>query len=379
MNTAVITVWVVEDEAATRSAIARTLEDYSVALPDNGSTLRFTVTGMDSGEEFLEKAASATPDILLLDAKLPGIDGMEVLRIIEQRTMPVVPIMITAYATLQGAVQATKLGAFDFLAKPFTPAELRNTVVKAAHDILLTRRARLLEQQQREVRFEFLSILAHELKSPIGAIEGYVDLMKNRIAGASLDSYDDMLNRMSSRIFGMRKLIADLLDLTWLESGKKSRTFEIVDISEAVNHVIENNVVQAEAMGITSTVSSQGNCSIHAVREEINVLVNNLITNAIKYNVRNGRITVDISNSNGILSIRVADTGIGIRPEDRHRLFKEFSRIKTSATRHIEGSGLGLSIIRKIITLYNGTVDVESCEHGGSVFTVKLPVTLNME
>ena len=379
MNTTVITVWVVEDEAAMRSAVARTLEDYSVALPDNGSTLRFTVTGMESGEEFLEKAASAMPDILLLDGKLPGIDGMEVLRIIEQRTMPVVTIMITAYATLQGAVQATKLGTFDFLAKPFTPAELRNAVVKAARDVLLTRRARLLEQQQREVRFEFLSILAHELKSPIGAIEGYVDLMKNRIAGASLDSYDDMLNRMSSRIFGMRKLIADLLDLTWLESGKKSRTFETVDIREAVNHIIENNVVQAEAMGITSTVSTQGDCSIRAVRGEINVLINNLITNAIKYNVRNGRITVDISNAGGVISIRVADTGIGIRPEDRHRLFKEFSRIKTSATRHIEGSGLGLSIIRKIITLYNGTVDVESYEHGGSVFTVKLPVTLNKE
>jgi signal transduction histidine kinase len=374
MSDTVLTVWVVEDEAAMRSAVARALDEHHVIVSEEDSPVRFSVTSMESGEEFLEKSATAVPDILLLDGKLPGIDGMEVLRIIEQRKMPVVTIMITAYATLQGAVAATKLGTFDFLAKPFTPAELRLTVGKAARDIILTRKARLLEQQQRGVRFEFLSILAHELKSPIGAVEGYVELMKNRVAGSSLDAYDEMLGRMSARIYGMRKLIADLLDLTWLESGKKAREFENVDICEAVNHIIDNNAAQASAMGVTCTVSCDGNCVVKAVRGEIDVLINNLITNAIKYNVRNGKVTVDIASSNGLLSIRVADTGIGIKPEDKHRLFKEFSRIKTSATRHIEGSGLGLSIIHKITALYKGTVDVESCEHNGSVFIVKLPV-----
>jgi signal transduction histidine kinase len=283
--------------------------------------------------------------------------------------------MITAYATLQGAVAATKLGTFDFLAKPFTPAELRLAVGKAARDVVLTRKAHLLEQQQRGVRFEFLSILAHELKSPIGAVEGYIELMKNRVAGSSLEDYDDMLVRMSTRIYGMRKLIADLLDLTWLESGKKTRELETVDIGEAVNHIIENNAAQASAMGVTCTVSCEGNCTAKVVRSEIDILINNLITNAIKYNVHNGKVTATVAGSSEGISIRVADTGIGIKPEDKHRLFKEFSRIKNSATRHIEGSGLGLSIIHKIVALYKGTVDVESCEHNGSVFTVKLPVT----
>jgi signal transduction histidine kinase len=331
---------------------------------------------MNSGEAFLERIATAHPHILLLDGKLPGIDGIGVLEKLHERGIALVTIMITAYATLDKAVEATKLGAYDFLAKPFTPEELRYAVHKAARNVILTEKARLLEEEQRKVRFNFLSVLAHELKSPLGAVEGYVNLIKTRQAGENLADYDHMIDRIGVRIGGMRKMIVDLLDLTRIEAGTGNRQLQRINLRKAVESVIELQQEAAIKRSITINYDIDETIEVSVDSGEIEMLLNNLISNAVKYNRDNGSVTVKGIFTDNTLILTCSDTGIGMTREESEHLFKEFSRIKNEKTRKIPGSGLGLSIVHKIVQLYNGEITVSSVPDEGTTFTVTLEDTI---
>ncbi len=368
MNNTILSVWIVDDEPAMCQGVLRAVEDLSCSFDDLAESVAFHGAAMESGEAFLDRLRhEEAPDLLLLDGKLPGADGIEVLRQIGARGQPIVTIMITAYATLENAVKATKLGAFDFLAKPFTPAELRHTVSRAAREILLVRRARRLEQERRRVRFEFLSVLAHELKSPLAALDGFIEMLRIAPSPHALD-------RMEARIGGMRKLIHDLLDLTALESGQRQRELKEENLREITDALLEEHAVAAADKKLSVAITGDDPCPLRCDRGEMDMLLGNLLTNAIKYNVESGRVSVKLVAQPGRVEIEVSDTGIGISEKDREKLFGEFSRIKNSRTRSIEGSGLGLSIVKKIADMYEAEVKVQSKEGEGSTFTVRIPV-----
>jgi two-component system, sensor histidine kinase and response regulator len=363
---------ITDDEPGMRTAVERSLRGFRVSLPDISEEVSFEVSQAGTGEEALEKVSASPPDILLLDYKLPGISGLEVLEKIVPRQDETLVIMITAYATLETAVTATKRGAWDFLAKPFTPEELKHTVRKAASRLILTRQARRLADEKRKVRFQFISVLAHELKSPLAAIEGYLQLIKSRATGQELADYDHVIDRSMIRLDGMRKLIVDLLDMTRIESGEKQRDLAEVDIVSAARRSIEMNLPEARKRGISLNLHTTSPLPMTADAGELEIILNNLITNAIKYNRDNGLVDVRIVPEDGMVAISVSDTGIGMTEEEAGMLFNDFVRIKNERTKNILGSGLGLSIVKKLAQLYNGEVSVRSRPGEGSTFTVTL-------
>ena len=219
-------VLVTDDEFGMRLGVARTLRDFTVRVADVNVDVGFAVEQAESGEEAMEKIARQPPDILLLDHKMPGISGLEVLDRLAGMQTDILTIMITAYASIETAVTATKRGAYDFLAKPFTPDELKSTIHKTAAHLILARQARKLTEEKRQVRFEFIRVLGHELKAPLNAVAGYLELIKGRQLGDQLPAYAEMIDRSLVRIDGMRKLIRDLLDLTQIESGRKNRRLD---------------------------------------------------------------------------------------------------------------------------------------------------------
>ncbi len=366
-----LNVLVVDDEPGMRSGAVRTLRDFRVDVPDVQGEVDFALDVAESGEEAVEKIAEHRPDILLLDYKLPGMSGLDVLGHLGKQA-ETLPIMITAYATLETAVDATKRGAYDFLAKPFTPAELRNVVRKATGRIVLTRQARQLAEEKRQVRFQFISVLAHELKAPLGAVEGYLRIMDSRAAGEDLAAYASMVKRSMIRLGGMRKLIFDLLDMTRIESGQKKRDLTEVDVRELAGEAIEMVSTEADDRGITLALDADSPVTLLADRGEIEIILNNLVSNAVKYNCDGGRADVKIAADGESVTIAVADTGIGMTDEEADRLFGDFVRIKNAKTRNILGSGLGLSTVRKLARLYGGDVTVRSVPDEGSTFTVTL-------
>jgi signal transduction histidine kinase len=363
---------VVEDEYGMRLAIARALRDYTIHIPEIEEKIGFTIEQVEVAEEALTIINDKPPDIILLDYKLPGMSGLDLLTRISAKQLDLLVIMITAYASIETAVTATKQGAFDFLAKPFTPMELKETIYKAVKHLVLMRQAHKLTEEKRKVRFQFISVLAHEMKAPLAALDGYLNILRERAAGDSQEVYDHMLDRCLTRIQGMRKMIIDLLDLTRIESGERKRDVSEVDVREIVHTSIDTATPEAQERSISISFPENGPVLMQADRSELEIVFNNLITNAVKYNRDGGRVDVELHADGGQVSIVVADTGIGMSTEEAARLFSDFVRIKNEKTRNILGSGLGLSTVKKIALLYGGEVSVASEPDKGSRFTVTL-------
>jgi signal transduction histidine kinase len=291
-----------------------------------------------------------------------------VLEQVNEQGREVLALFITAYATFETAVKATKLGAYDFLPKPFSPDELRYGLRKASTQLILSRQARQLVEERRQIRFNFISVLAHELKSPLNAVEGYLNILHDDVP------IDDrrMIERSLLRLDGMKKLIFDLLDLTRIESGQKQRLFTDVNVRDLVASAIELFESEAAKHGITIALDCPTDLSLHADASEIEIVVNNLISNAVKYNREGGQVDVALRRDGEVVTLTVADTGIGLTEAEAAKLFNEFTRIKNEHTVNILGSGLGLSTMRKLANLYGGDAGVASAPGEGSTFTVTL-------
>ncbi len=374
---ATLKVLVVDDEPGIRSGINRILRNFTVGYPFMDEDFDFEMIDAETGEKAIEIIDSQHVDIILLDNKLPGIDGIEVLEYINNKKIDARVMMITSYASLELAVKATNNGAYNFVPKPFTPDELKAAMEGITKNLFLKRMTRQMNVEGKQVRYQFLSVLSHELKSPINAIEGYLRIMQDRQVGNDLEDYDTMIDRSIERIKGMRNLIMDLLDLTKLESGKKVGEKKSVDISEIARMARDTMEPMAIQKNVKTYIESPDQPEILADTDEMEIILNNLVSNAVKYNRDGGEVHISTRAKNGSVVIKVEDTGIGMSEEDIGKLFNEFVRIKNEKTKNITGSGLGLSIVKKLVEEnYGGTIEVESEPDKGSVFTVSIPVSV---
>ncbi len=174
----------------------------------------------------------------------------------------------------------------------------------------------------------------------------------------------------------MRNLILYMLDLTRLESGKKKRHIHEVDMKEMTLLAIDTVKPMAIQQNIRVLSELDADMTFKADPDEIEIILNNLLSNAVKYNREGGEVRIVVGKEENCLKITVADTGIGISEEDLPKLFEEFSRIKTNETRNITGTGLGLSITKKMVELYDGSIDVISKPNFGTTFKIRLPIKL---
>ena len=361
---------VVDDEPGIRAGIKRVLRKFTVDYPFMDDAFGFEVFEAPSGEDAIDFLESKTPDIVLLDNKLPGIQGIDVLAFINEKQIDTYVVMITSYASLDLAVKATKHGAYDFVPKPFTPQELRSSMENVSKQLFLKRMTAKMNKEGRQIRFQFLSLLSHELKAPLTAVEGYLRMMQEKSSGESIDNYIKMINRSLDRIQGMRNMIMDLLDLTRLESGKKERSVERCDLVTITRNAMATMQPYAIQRDVDMSLEAPKKLFISADPEEIEIVLNNLISNGIKYNIPKGKLDIQLLKNEQSIQIIVKDTGIGISDEDQKKLFKEFVRIKNENTKNISGSGLGLSIVKRIIDNYDAEITVQSRIGEGSQFCV---------
>lgn len=365
-------VLIIDDEPGIREGTKRILQNFKVDYPFMDEQIDFQVLEAGTGAEGIEMVDKEQPEILLLDNKLPDIQGVEVLEYIKNKHYDIVVVMITSYASLELAVKATRDGAFDFIPKPFTPQEIRASIENITKQIFLKRMTQSLNSTGKQIRFQFLSVLSHELKAPLNAVDGYLRMIKERQMGNSMDAYEEMVDRSLERIKGMRNLIMDLLDLTKIESGKPTQKLQEVDVRKVVQMAVDTIRPYAIQKDVDIYMNCKESIMMKADAGEIEIIMNNLISNAVKYNRTGGRVDIFVEKAKELIRISVADSGIGMSSEEKDRIFDDFFRIKNQKTRNITGSGLGLSIVKKIVDMYQGSVDVQSTPEKGSTFVITL-------
>lgn len=477
---------VVDDEPGMREGCRWVLsaEGYQVDLAQNGA-------------EGLAKLCDKSYDVALLDLKMPGIDGLQLLQLAREKAPDTVCVVITGYATLDTAVEATKLGAYEFISKPFTPEELvcavrralerrrlaaeakrlraemerslmhlstetsrLRTIINCMIDgVLVTNRdghlaltnpaaLRMLRLSESQVigrpvatlgiadevaslmapsldspelemavrefevggmvvmanvaavrdekgerlgavavlrditglkqidrlKNQFVRMVAHELRAPLGAISQYLDVLISGTVAGDTDRQTKMLQRCQERTGALLTLIDDLLDLSSIEAGRVARNMEPVQVDTLLADTVEIFRAQAEAKDVTVTLDLPLEPPvIVADRRDLSRVFTNLLSNAIKYNRPGGKVWIALFREEGRLRIDFKDTGYGIPEEAMGHLFEEFFRVKLAETERVTGTGLGLAIVKRLVEAHHGFVTVKSKLGEGSVFSVYLP------
>ena len=222
-----------------------------------------------------------------------------------------------------------------------------------------------------KMKSEFLNMVSHELRTPLTPIQAYSELMMIRsVDSEKVKNYAAIINKETQRLGA---LIGDLLDLSRIESGKGlSLTLEEVDFTELLNTVYDTYKNASNKHKIILTIPEKSEKIMVDKNKLIQVMMN-LLSNAIKYSPEGGNVYINMEDNNGRISTTVRDEGLGISKEDLPNIFDKFYRVENDAVRKIGGTGIGLPIVKYIVELHNGEIDVKSEEGKGSEFTFHIP------
>jgi len=358
-------IYVIDDDAVMRMSCQQILSKES-----------YTVEIFEDGEKGLTRVSECKPKLIVVDLKMPKIGGLEVINRVHEMDQNIVIIVITGYATVDTAVEAMKAGAYDFLPKPFTPDELRLIVYRALERQELIEESARLRKENEKMQRQFITFVSHQLQSPLAAVQQYLDVLEHIGDVPNRDKLEkEWLQRSHIKIKELLTLIKDWLKISKIESGSFAERARKIAIMPLIKGIYETFEKSAKDKGLSIELQIQEPVSDVLSDEEcLSVLLSNLVENAIKYNKQNGRVTISVMQEDDLITISVADTGIGISEEDLNIIFEEFRRIKNESTRDIAGTGLGLTICKKIIHEMGGEIQVQSKLGEGSTFTVRIPV-----
>ena len=366
-------VLVVDGDVENRRLVKRSLRNFNIPSRQEEDlftlNLEMASTWNQGQRLFLKNPA----DILILGDNLPDESCLSILNSVTELPKHPDIIQIVTAPDIDRTISMIRGGASSLIFQPIDSRELQQEVHKAARHALLQRRAREHAEEKKQLRFQFISLIAHEMKSPLAAVEGYLNMMTERIAGSDIENYQQMVQRSLGRIDGMKKMINDLLDLTRIESGQRIRQLSDTNLTLVAHEAVENHIPMAQQQQIKISLLAPESLYFNADRGEMEIIFSNLISNAIKYNVPSGQVDLSIQRLENHLVISCRDTGIGMDEFEQKRLFGEFVRIKNAKTKNILGSGLGLSILRKIVDLYRGSITLQSAPGAGSLFQIRLP------
>lgn len=225
---------------------------------------------------------------------------------------------------------------------------------------------------RKEAAFDIFTVLGHDLKSPLNAVEQYLEILRTRTLGESIDPYLPIVEKSVARLQQMRELVVDVVDWAKIEAPDRERLLTELDIGKAAGAVVDECRKEAQARRIVIESEIEEELTMQGVAWEIDLILRHLLTNAVKYNCDGGTVVVRLNRAGSRLALSVTDTGIGLTEDEQARIFKEFVRIKKRETQDIPGTGLGLAIVKKLAGLYGGTVSVKSEPGRKTTFSLML-------
>ena len=240
--------------------------------------------------------------------------------------------------------------------------------------VSLGQRLGRLRQEKEMMRENFITLVSHQLRSPLTSVKLYFSVIREGFAGDVTDKQKEIIRKAGDYIDSLLKLINDWLDMSRVEAGRIRDKSEPVSLAAVLTEAAEVLKSQAQAKKVALQLNLAGN--LPQFIGDPNCLKEaflNLISNAIIYNRDGGTVIVTAKEQDDDLVVEVSDTGIGISKENLHFIFDEFFRVKNKETQHISGTGLGLPIAKKIIEAHNGCVKVDSELGVGTTFSIILP------
>ena len=241
-------------------------------------------------------------------------------------------------------------------------------VITVLHDITELKRLD-------KIKSDFVSMVSHEIRSPMNSVLMQIRVIMDGLAGEVTDKQREILERAEGKIESLSTMASELLDLARIESGLISQEKELVQMASIIADQVAFHQAGAQRQLVTIELESLPDIPpMMANRCNMEEVLSNLISNAVKYSPHGGRIVVSAKPDNGYLIIRITDEGLGIPEEDLERIFSRFYRVKNEDTRYIHGTGLGLSIVKSIVEAHHGSIRAESLPERGSTFRVCLPI-----
>ena len=361
-------VLIVDDNTDMRNYLVRLLAgEYQVISASNGA-------------EALTLVQQRRPMLVLADIMMPVMTGHDLLREIRKnealRQIPV--ILLTARAGTEAHVESLAAGADDYVSKPFHEEELLARIktqlrTRALYDRLEAANAELREMNLR--KSEFVSIVSHDLRTPLAAIGGFVDNLLSEIAGPLSAKQRQYLQRIQVNIDRSVRMINDLLDLARIEAGTIDFLPKPISLTSFIDAVVENlqYVARQKGIDLRSEVMLADQV-IHADADKLTQVLTNLIHNACKFTPAGGQVRIEATETTDhYVQICVSDTGCGIPEDQIARVFDKFYSRKSPSTEG-SGTGLGLAIAKHFVDLHQGRIWVESQEQAGSRFFFTVPI-----
>lgn len=329
----------------------------------------YVVDVASDGFTGLQKIKDINPDLVLVDLKMPGISGMVVLEEIKRIDPEIVTLVITGYATIDSAIESIKKGAYDFLTKPFTPGELRLITKRALEKRRLTIESNHLRQEKEKMRERFISMVSHQLRTPLVAVQQYFEVILEGMAGEVNNEQREMLERSKIRIDQLIYLIKDWLNLSKIDANRIIKKLAPINITSIFTNIFDLMQTIAKEKNITLKMDVPVNLpEISGDKGTLEQAFINLVDNGIKYGKNDGSLVVSAKEKNGYIEVSISDNGIGI-PEDKLPfIFEQFYQVESKS----DSAGLGLSIVKRIMDAHSATIKVTSKPEKGSTFTVLL-------
>jgi two-component system sensor histidine kinase/response regulator len=349
----------------------------------------FEVDTASSGEEALKKVLKNAYVLIILDVQMPEMDGFEVAEAISgfSKAKDTAIIFLSAANTESKFItKGYSSGGLDYITKPVDMGILL-LKVKTFYRIYEQSR-KLIEIQKallEEIEFrkkaenkkdEFISIASHELKTPLTSVKGYIQLLQRSVDKGDLPTVKKHLQKAQVQLDKLNELIADLLDISKIESGKLKFNKKAFNIDTLLDSVIEI-ITQSNP---DYTIVKDGFCEREVFADEMRIeqVIINFLTNAIKYAPGTSEIKINIKAHGENLYVGVRDFGIGIAPDQQKSVFDKFFRVEETAI-HFQGLGIGLYISAEIIQRHGGEIGVKSTLGEGSEFYFIIPFFSNLE
>ncbi len=369
----------VDDEDDFRSTLSKRLERRGAH-----------VSQASNGKACLDVMATHPIDVVVLDVKMPGMGGIEVLQYIKADHPQVEVIFLTGHAATQDGVEGIKLGAFDYLSKPIEFEHLLGKILQAYDKIHREEEKRLeadfkARMEQQMISTERLAAMgtlaagvAHEINNPLAVINeaaGFMNLVlqKPELAGMPRrQAFEKALAKIEKSVKRARKITHQLLGSV----RKSDPVLAEVDLKQLVDETIQ--LVGKEAKNKDISISFNADTALNKIwidPEKIRQVLINLTTNAIQATDNQGQVSIHVKNiTDGILLV-VSDTGQGIPRENREKIFEPFFSTKSPG----QGTGLGLYVTKEIIEKMDGTIEIDSRLGHGTRFAVRIPNQINPE